>query len=294
MLSIGALLDDVDYSDVTFSLPRGRTIRAMSGLLSRRASYFEMMFASGFREALPQRIAPCASEEDAAEALFGDSDYEDDLDVATAPTTSGSGLESSSAAGAERQVAVRDAAYSTYRALLYYLYTDSVVFAPLRSSFAAGSPESPSSAATVPSTAADPASRREWIAMWCQQHPERARHAGPCSPKSIYRLADKLGLPDLKARAFAHIASSLSPQNIIHEAFGAFSANFADVRMMEVDYLQAHWGEIRSSSAMREVWPAIRRGEHPGFELVWPTLASRLALSSDSDGSSESQTNLTV
>jgi len=38
--------------------------------------------------------------------------------------------------------------------------------------------------------------------------------AGPCSAKAIYRLADKIGLPELKERAFEHIVKNLTVQNV--------------------------------------------------------------------------------
>lgn len=353
MLGTGALLDDEDYSDVTFVLPRGRTVCAMKKLLSRRAAYFESMFNSGFSEALPRSTETDVSDEQVAEELVDDSDYEDDEDGIEEPEPSnaddasdpppapnqppkvsatldddedsddfGSHYEPS----VEREqhvpppatplptnpsveprrpiarVTVRDAAYSTYRALLYYLYTDIIMFAPLSSSFTGSQPASASTSisASAPSLSSnapagpgsgstiEPASRREWIAAWCQQHPARSSEAGPCSAKSMYRLADKLHLPDLKARAFAHIISSLTVHNIVDEVFGAFSATFAEVRKVEVAFFLAHWGEIRASAGMRAVWPAIRQGRHPGFEQVWPTIVMSLEFSpnKDEDGSS--------
>ena len=41
LTSVGTLLDDPDYSDVQFVLPRGRSICAMRKLLGRRASYYD-------------------------------------------------------------------------------------------------------------------------------------------------------------------------------------------------------------------------------------------------------------
>lgn len=39
--------------------------------------------------------------------------------------------------------------------------------------------------------------------------------AVPCSAKAIYRLADKLGLSELKKRAYDHIIKSLTIQNVL-------------------------------------------------------------------------------
>lgn len=137
---------------------------------------------------------------------------------------------------AKAQVIVRDAAYATYRAVLYYvsfpsrhgitqteallmnalpqIYTDTITFAPLSSTFLASAATTPNTAASAPATPSSesqapaftqrpnhqkaestttigPApsrSRREWIAQW-----ERNNASGkprPCSAKAVYRLAD--------------------------------------------------------------------------------------------------------
>jgi hypothetical protein len=124
-------------------------------------------------------------------------------------------------------VVVKDAAYITYRAMLYYvsisgkfdsmslsllflfikLYTDSIVFAPLSSSFL-GASDGRSGAAisapdSLPSTPSEGSqisggkqlvnaqdaclSRAEWIRAWMNENPGRP---APCSAKSIYRIAD--------------------------------------------------------------------------------------------------------
>lgn len=52
----------------------------------------------------------------------------------------------------------------------------------------------------------------------------------PVSAKSAYRLADKLDLPALKIRAFQHICSQLTAQNVPAEVFSRFSSTYEDVR----------------------------------------------------------------
>lgn len=137
---------------------------------------------------------------------------------------------------AKTQVIVRDAAYATYRAVLYYvsfpsrhgitqteallmntlpqIYTDTITFAPLSSTFLASAATTPNTVAPAPGTPSSesqasaftqrpnhqkaesattigsvpPRSRREWIAQW-----ERNNATGkprPCSAKAVYRLSD--------------------------------------------------------------------------------------------------------
>ncbi|KAG6850067.1 hypothetical protein H0H93_001617 [Arthromyces matolae] len=181
-------------------------------------------------------------------------------------------------------VIVKDVAYTTYMALLYYLYTDIIVFAPLSSSFlpkAEADPpadtnqcQSPSDASALKTSPQDaPSSRQEWIHLWKETHPDRP---APCSAKAMYRLADRLDLPELKARASQHIVKALNVDNIAYEIFTPFAAMFEDIRKVQIDFFLAHWKDIRASDSMRNVWQQIRNGRHPGFEEVWPAIASNL------------------
>jgi len=116
-------------------------------------------------------------------------------------------------------------------------------------------------------------SRKEWIQSWVAANPGRPR---PCSAKACYRLADKLGLNELKARAFQHIVKSLTVSNVSHEIFSSFSAAFEDVRKIQVSFFLANWSEIKSSETMRNVFQQVRLGRHPGFEEVWPLIIMNL------------------
>jgi len=188
-------------------------------------------------------------------------------------------------------VIVKDVAYSTYLALLYYIYTDTIVFAPLSSSFIQARDHSSVSPMSTPSFApVEPqgntmatkksaiedftaATRREWIKEWLRNNPGRP---APCSPKAAYRLADRLDLRELKERAAQHISKSLTVDNIAYEVFSPFAATFEEIRQVQVNFFLTHWQDIRSSDSMRNVWQQIRNGRHPGFEEVWPVIVQSL------------------
>jgi len=188
------------------------------------------------------------------------------------------------------RVVVRDASYSTYRSVLYYIYTDNIVFAPLSSSFishttpdqsalttSTGAPENSSNvraSQSIDSAVISGAkSRREWIKLWENCHPGMP---SPCSAKAVYRLADRLDLSDLKQRAFQFIIKSLTVENVPFEVFSTFSAAFEEVRKVQVKYFLDNWSAIRASDAMKNVWQQIRLGRHPGYEEVWPLIAQNL------------------
>lgn len=146
---------------------------------------------------------------------------------------------------AKLRVVVKDVAYATYRAVLHYvgtiplnnvitaidaymqIYTDTIVFAPLASTFQVHHAQiagpsisstlslgklrghlSPNASSSTPAATAEgplfplshnskvhdalaglyqPTSRKEWIAEWERRNPNRPR---PCSAKAVYRLAD--------------------------------------------------------------------------------------------------------
>ncbi|KAK0441192.1 uncharacterized protein EV420DRAFT_1120341 [Desarmillaria tabescens] len=96
---------------------------------------------------------------------------------------------------------VKDTAYTTWKALLAYLYTQEISFAPLKSN---GTPRTVKDA---------------------------------CSPKSMYRLAVKADLDTLKQLAFENIRSQLTPSNIIAEVFSKFTHKYPEILDMEVRYL---------------------------------------------------------
>ncbi|KAG8793347.1 hypothetical protein FRC12_003002 [Ceratobasidium sp. 428] len=189
-------------------------------------------------------------------------------------------------------VVVRDVAYVTYKAFLYYLYTDSIIFAPLKSQFMPSSPPTSSFAQAIPhlpiSSDGAPMNspgmgvirsdsagggRRGWVRDWEANNPDRP---SPCSAKAIYRLADKLDLNELKSRAFAHITKHLSIQNVPFELFSGFSAAFGDVRKVQMDFALQNWAQIRNGESMRQVTQELRSGRHPGYEEVMPLLLAQL------------------
>jgi hypothetical protein len=80
--------------------------------------------------------------------------------------------------------------------------------------------------------------RRDWLQVWMIEHgisddptdEDDPIGPRPVSAKAVYRLADKLDLPALKLRAFQHITSQLTANNVPIEVFSRFSSTFEDVR----------------------------------------------------------------
>lgn len=111
------------------------------------------------------------------------------------------------------EVVITDATYSTYRSLLHFLYTDSITFSPLASTYYVAKDASVALSVPFPY-----ASRRAYILAHSPPL-DPAQGVGACSSKAIYRLADKMQLDDLKERAYEHIVSSLTSANVRYPSF---------------------------------------------------------------------------
>ncbi|KAH7888625.1 hypothetical protein F5I97DRAFT_1925144 [Phlebopus sp. FC_14] len=118
-----------------------------------------------------------------------------------------------------RMILVKGVAYKTWASFVYYRYTGQVSFLPLKSQPYAPRDKDPE----------DPPA---------------------CSPKSMYRLAIRLGDDRLKDIAFQYIKASLSSDNIVEEAFSWFTAQYPDVSKLAVE-------EVLKCRKIPEVYRAL-------------------------------------
>lgn len=161
-------------------------------------------------------------------------------------------------------VVVEDCVYSTFKALLYYLYTGTIDFAPLTSLFLDNN-ASNVELSGLPSDESihNTASLAQEV---CLAHKQRQlfnkkqalshiEGGGQCSAKSMYCLADKIGLPDLQLKAENHIVENLEVRNIAWEVFSRFTMRYEKICKLETDFLFKHWEEAKETRAMRKVLP---------------------------------------
>ncbi|KAH7906718.1 hypothetical protein BJ138DRAFT_590749 [Hygrophoropsis aurantiaca] len=123
-------------------------------------------------------------------------------------------------------VYVKGTAYKTWRALIYYCYTGQITFSPLKSSQNA-----------------------------VEQFPNDERD-NCCSPKSMYRLAHKLGIKALETSALAAVEKHLSKDNIFDEIFSNFTSKYTVIQEMEMKILLAN----RNQPEVVQALPRIIRG----------------------------------
>ncbi|KAK7064968.1 hypothetical protein R3P38DRAFT_2595342 [Favolaschia claudopus] len=141
-----------------------------------------------------------------------------------------------------RMVVIKGHAFKTWHALLHYLYTNKITFRTPDGS---------------------------------QQRPS---NVPKCSAKSMYRLADRFGLEDLKALALKSIKAQLSPDNIIHEVFSSFTSLYPEIMDLEVEFLLKHLSSLKED--MEKMLKDICGGMRPHSFLVLDKIIYRQDLES--------------
>ncbi|KAI0779797.1 hypothetical protein C8Q74DRAFT_1199511 [Fomes fomentarius] len=147
-----------------------------------------------------------------------------------------------------RVVFLDDIAYNTWKAFIFYTYFHELDFAPLKS-----------------------------------EHKTRPGKPIPveiptCSPKSMYRLAEKYDIVSLKARAADAIKARLSPHNILEEIFSSFTCLYPGIQAIESEYLHANIKD-QGIQARLPLWvEAMEDGRLPkGAAAIITSLLTKLA-----------------
>ncbi|KAK7040547.1 hypothetical protein R3P38DRAFT_3261124 [Favolaschia claudopus] len=136
-----------------------------------------------------------------------------------------------------RIVVIKGHAFKTWHALLHYLYTNKIAFRTPDGS---------------------------------QQRPS---HVPKCSAKSMYKLADRFGLEDLKALALKSIKAQLSRDDIVHEAFSSFTSLYPEVMDLEVEFLLKHLPNLKED--MEKMLKDICEGMRPYSSVVLSKIIHR-------------------
>lgn len=241
------------------SLELWTTTRALS-----HYAYFQRLFSAGFSESSEstgKRSAPETGLE--AKRDFDDSDDESDeliVDLKlkaknTTPSTvpaiksSSEGKDPKEEKIEQRlpfhQIKIDSVAYTTYRAFLCWVHTSYIEFAPLLSSFRLD---------------ADPvASRKEAISKQAR----KAHLPRPTSPKSMYRLAHFLDIPELMELSLASLESQLTVETVAFEAFSDVAVAYDAVREIEMSYMIKNWEKVMASAGMAAVERLVAGGKLP-------------------------------
>ncbi|KAF9778321.1 hypothetical protein BJ322DRAFT_1092680 [Thelephora terrestris] len=225
-----------------------RALYASSHVL-KSVPYFNDLLFGNFSEAeLRDFNEDTDGRESTAEdyGYYSDSDLEDDEDEEPTPPTLTHGGSAAGPSGPPHSqggeesyyethtelpdkgkvIRVPDMAFVTFQAFILYLYTGKIAFASL------GSQENHNSGASEVRTSSANAIPR-------------------ASPKSVYRLADKYDVPELKVLAFNSIRTELKNRDIVEETFSEFTSRYDDVKMECVTQLVS---ALRNDTAEKATW----------------------------------------
>ncbi|PBK68299.1 hypothetical protein ARMSODRAFT_958419 [Armillaria solidipes] len=138
---------------------------------------------------------------------------------------------------------IKDVAYTTFKSLIAWIYTGKIAFKPLKSGR---------------SLQRDPSA---------------------CSPKSMYRLATRAGLDELKKLAFDNLRSQLTEENIVGELFSTFSRDNPEVLEMELTVLLKYFSTTRVRAEWENMIDVVFDGGMPHGVIVIKRITRRLASS---------------
>ena len=245
-----------------------------SGLLATASEYYKTLLASGCAETVPagskrQRSVapPPVKHEESGNSSpetpaidWQDSDDETD-DFFVERDWSGCKTASRDSTDPEyQQMDVRETAYSTLNAVLVYLMTGHIEFAPLNSLLKTLNND-------------DTGSRRALLDNHVSKNPKLSP---PVSPKSVYRLAHLLQREELQQLALDALSTGLTIQGAACELFGPLSIAYADVRQTILDYVVKNWAEVQASESWKEWRGKVAADEVPGGAAILADLLDAL------------------
>lgn len=162
-----------------------------------------------------------------------------------------------------RIVPIQGTSYRTYRAFLGWVFTGTVHFAPLTSSFRYTSIVA---CTASPSTVSSRHRHQASLAAYRRLYPNRPT---PVSPKALYRLAHFLEIPALQSLCLDALKGNLTTANVAYELFSDPLAEvYQEVFELELDYARETWDEVKQSQAMRDVTERMREEGATQYELA--------------------------
>ncbi|KAI0684087.1 hypothetical protein BC835DRAFT_668948 [Cytidiella melzeri] len=154
----------------------------------------------------------------------------------------------------EHRIFVPNIAANTWQALVHFVYTGSIHFAPLKSQ------------------------GLDFRRSEQAKHAENNPHLPPlCSPKSVYRLADLFGVEELKKFAQEDLKSRISSENIAREVFCRFSSMHSGILDMHLKVLYTDGVLAEAMPAVRKTIATISQGDMPYSDKALSALLVKLS-----------------
>ncbi|BGP11644.1 hypothetical protein JCM10049v2_007554 [Rhodotorula toruloides] len=154
-----------------------------------------------------------------------------------------------------KQITVTQTAFTTYRAVLAFLRTGHISFAPLSSSFASRDAIADAGTCTL--------ARPDFFSGLST--PDRP---WPVSPKSAFRLAHLLELDTLQTMCLTRLSRSLTPDTAPIELVDDASVRYDAWRNVVIEYIVEQWDKVMETESWKDVYARIERDELPGLGPV--------------------------
>jgi hypothetical protein len=244
---------------------------ASKSVLIRNCRHFETLFGSDFDESKPRTDAQRSQGgtraighnalqalEEEEEVLLADCDSDFDLDEALPEDAVTKAWPADDFP--HHRIRVQNNAYSTYGAVLMWIQTGYISFAPLHSSFSHLPLESRSLA------------RITAIESLHELEPQLPLSV---SPKSVYKLAHYLSLPVLESLALQELSRQLTVDNVFTELFDGLASVYEEVRKLEVEFAVRNKKEVVETKGFKDVMDKLRKNE---LSFSGPVVADLLPL----------------
>ncbi|GAA5903730.1 hypothetical protein JCM6882_003398 [Rhodosporidiobolus microsporus] len=260
-------------SDIIFAIQptlssEASHIFAAKEVLVDRSSYFRNLFSSNFCESRLERFDPTTLSGKPSFALRGDGD---DFRMFEELLTDEDGVKDMELASSSEpaQVMINDCSYSTYFALLSFLYTSCVTFLPPISDYlVAFQKDAKGSKATY------------WLEQRDEWLVEKAlnKDPPPCNPHAMFRLADRYLLDELKEIAQGFILRSLTVENVAYELFCSLSLDYDGHRDKVLECLLENWDDVKKTRAWSHSMEVLEEGRLPGGAAVLLSIHEAVSL----------------
>lgn len=166
--------------------------------------------------------------------------------------------------GGVRYVPVSNIAVTTLRAVIMFLQTGHIAFAPRSSKLI----EDDSSASNYegPALVSAEGAKVQWpLSM-------------QASAKSIYHAACRFGLNDLRELAEKTIESQVDASNILADLFSRFTLNHPDLRTKRLEFAISHWDDIKKHHRTGFADALFSHADRPGAKDVIDQILQRTSI----------------
>lgn len=194
-----------------------------SALLKTRSSYFRSILDSDFAEGSTKTVPSNTGDAAGERSAFDDSDDEGEVQIEPKVR------KQASCDAPFHEVVIVDASYHSYRAILVWMASGHISFAPLTSSTIARG-------YTIPQIQA---MRRE------QPTSNKSSIPRPVSAKSVYRLAHFLSLPDLAEHALREYRAQLTSACVTYELCSDVVAAYDQLGDAVASFAASQWDAVK-------------------------------------------------